>query len=118
MKDHPGLREHLVMDYAGEPRAAYLYIRNGEIDAVREYFSSRLSDKFFVMDSQVALEAGLFGSGNIAAEAKHRIGDLIVLPRADWIIYDHADAPKTLGRHGGLTEPEMLVPLITARLDG
>lgn len=118
MKDHPGLREHLVMEYTGEPRAAYLYVRNGEMDAVREYIATQLSGKFFVLDSQVALDAGLFGSGNIALEAKYRIGDLIALPREDWIIYDGKDEPKSLGRHGGLSESEMLVPLIASRLDG
>jgi len=117
MKDHPGLREHLVMDYAGEPRAAYLYVRNGEMDAVREYIATRLSEKFFVMDSQLALDAGLFGSGTIAPEVRHRIGDLIVLPREDWILYNGKEDPKTLGRHGGLSESEMLVPLIASRLD-
>lgn len=118
LKEHPGLREHLVMDYTGEPRAAYLYVRNGEMDAVREYIAAHLADKFLVLDSKNALDAGLFGSGTIAPEARHRIGDLILLPRGDWVLYDRDDEPKSLGRHGGLTEPEMLVPLIAARLDG
>lgn len=118
LKDHPGLHEHLVMDFAGEPRAAYLYVRNGEVDAVKEYLAARLADKFFVLDSQVALASGLFGSGTPAPEARYRIGDLMMLPRADWILYDRTDAPKTRGRHGGLAEQEMLVPLIVSRLDG
>ncbi len=117
LRDHPELREHLVMDFAGEARAAYFYCRNGEIDAAREYITSRLGDKFFVMESQAVLNAGLFGAGNISPEVKHRIGDLIALPRADYYFWDRNDEPKMLGRHGGLAEQEMLVPFIAARLD-
>jgi predicted AlkP superfamily pyrophosphatase or phosphodiesterase len=118
LRDHPELREHLVMDFAGEPRAAYFYCRPGELDAARAYITARLGDKFFVLDSPAALQAGLWGTGNISPEVKYRIGDLIALPRADYYFSDRNDPPKMLGRHGGLNEQEMLVPFIAARLDG
>ena len=117
LSDHPELRSHLVMDFAGESRAAYLYCRNGEADAAREYIEHRLGDKFLVLDSQAALDAGLFGSGNLAPETKYRIGDLLVLAREDYTLVENHDAHLLLGRHGGLTAQEMLVPLIAARLD-
>jgi hypothetical protein len=116
LKDHPDLREHLLMG-AGEPRAAYLYGVGGEKDALRAYIERELGKQFFVLDSRAALEAGLFGSGKRAPETRYRIGDLIVLPRADWILWERAEEPKMLGRHGGLAEEEMLVPLLAARLD-
>ena len=117
LRDHPTVRERLVMDPAGEPRAAYLYVRQGQTDAVREYFAAHLSEKFAVLDSQAALDGGLFGHGVIAPEARYRIGDLLVLSRGSDILWERHEAPHTLGRHGGLTPPEMLVPLIAARLD-
>ncbi len=118
LRDHPELRKHLVMDFAGEPRAAYFYCRQGELDAAREYITSRLGDKFFALNSSTALKAGLWGTGSISPEVKYRIGDLIALPRADYYFWDRDDAPRLLGRHGGLTEQEMLVPFVAARLDG
>jgi hypothetical protein len=117
LRDHPDLRNRLVMDFAGESRAAYFYCRHGEGDAAREYLTTSLEGKFFVLDSQAALNAGLFGSGILAPEARYRIGDLIVLPREDYALVEHRDARKMLGRHGGLSSEEMLVPLIGARLD-
>ncbi len=117
LRVHPGLRDRIVMDFAGEPRAAYFYCRTGEKDAVREYLTTRLGDKFCVVDSQLALQEGLFGSGIRAPEIKFRIGDLIALPRGDYYFWDRNDASKLRGRHGGLAEEEMLVPLIAARLD-
>ncbi len=116
LKDHPDLRERLLMG-AGEPRAAYLYCVHGEKDATRAYIERELGDKFFVLDARGALEAGLFGSGKLAPETRYRIGDLIVLPRENWILWERADEPQMLGRHGGLAEEEMLVPLLAAKLD-
>jgi hypothetical protein len=113
---HPELRDHLVMDFAGEARAAYLYCRNGKVDAARAYIETRLGDKFFVLDSRDALEHELFGGGKIAPQVKHRVGDLIVLPRENYFWEEHEDV-RMRGRHGGLAEEEMLVPLIVARLD-
>lgn len=118
LRDHPGLRDRTVMDYAGEPRAAYLYCRNGEIDSARDYLETRLGSKFAVIDSKGALNGGLFGAGMVSPEVKYRIGDLIVLPRKGYYLWDRNDIPEMLGRHGGLAEREMLVPLLAARLDG
>ncbi len=117
LHQHPGLWDRLVMDFAGEPRAAYLYCRHGEKDAVREYLETQFDEIFCVLDAQTALAEGLFGTGNLAPEVKHRLGDLIVLPRKNYYLWDRMDEPKMLGRHGGLAETEMLVPLLIARLD-
>ncbi len=118
LRDHPRLRDRLLMDFTGDPRAAYLYCRNGEVEAVREYFKTHLADEFVVVEARSALEGGLFGSGDIAPEVKHRLGDLIVLARGNSFLWDRAEESKMLGRHGGLAAEEMLVPLIAARLDG
>lgn len=115
---HPDLRSRLLMDFAGDARAAYLYCRTGEVEAVRDYFATRLADRFFALDARAALDAGLFGSGILAPETEHRIGDLIILPRDDSYLWDKHEEPEMLGRHGGLAEEEMLVPLMAARLDG
>ncbi len=117
LRDHPELRDHLVMDFAGEPRAAYLYCRSGEVDAARAYIETRLGNKLLVLDSQAALQAGLFGTGTPAPEAPYRIGDLLVIPRENYTLVESKESRALLGRHGGLMPDEMLVPLIAARLD-
>ncbi len=118
LREHPELRNHLVMDFAGEPRAAYLYCRSGESGAARTYIETRLGDKFLVLDSQAALQSGLFGTCTPAPEAPYRIGDLLVIPRQDYTLVESNESRVLLGRHGGLMPDEMLVPLIAARLDG
>lgn len=117
LSDHPELRDMLVMNFAGEPRAAYLYCRSNRTDATRTYIESRLGDKLFVLDARAALDTGLFGPQPFAPETPYRVGDLIVLPREDYTLVEDQDSRVLAGRHGGLTEHEMLVPLIAARLD-
>ena len=118
LRDHPVLRDRLQMSFTGDPRAIYLHARSGEADAVREYVEKHLARQFFMLDSQEALRSGLFGGGKHAPETRYRIGDLILLPRGHQILWDRNDAPKMLGRHGGLGAQEMLAPLIVSRLDG
>jgi Type I phosphodiesterase / nucleotide pyrophosphatase len=117
MRDHPVLRDHLLMDATGDPRAAYLYARSREADAARDYVEKRLGEQFVVLDSQAALSAGLFGGGVPAPETRFRIGDLILLARGAQCLWSRDAAPKMLGMHGALLPQEMLVPLLAARLD-
>lgn len=118
LRDHPELRDRLVMDFTGEPRAAYLYCRAGEMEAARTYIETQMGGRFVVLDSQAALQQGLFGTGTPAPEARFRIGDLLVMPRENYTLVESKESRTLLGRHGGLTPEEMLVPLIAARLDG
>ncbi|MBI5877913.1 MAG: alkaline phosphatase family protein [Chloroflexi bacterium] len=117
LRDHPALRDRLQFNYTGDPRAPYLTVRNGEADAVRAYLAKNLSRQFVVLDSQEALRAGLFGGGKPAPETRYRIGDLILLPRGQQILWERNEPPRLVGRHGALDAQEMLVPLIAARLD-
>jgi len=118
LKQHPELNDNLVLSYTGDARAAYLHCRQGKVEAVRQYFETRFPDQFFVLDSQAALAAGLFGPGLPSPETQHRIGDLTVLSRGGASLCDRKERPKELGRHGGLLAEEMLVPLLAGRLDG
>ncbi len=117
MRDHPFLADNLVMNFAGEPRAAYLYCRNGRVEAVRDYARSQLGDRFAVLDSQEALQACLFGPAPFAPEAAHRVGDLVLIARGQNVLWNEPEPPTLRGRHGSMMPQEMLVPLLAARLD-
>ncbi len=104
------------MPVVGESRAAFLYPRPGRAPAIRDHLAAAYPDWFTVLDSAAALEAGLMGKP-VCDEAYARAGELLVLPRGSHAL-DHAEPQfALLGRHGGLTQDEMLVPLIGARLE-
>ena len=100
----------------GESRAAFLHPRPGRTQALRDYIEATYPNWFVVRDSVEVLEAGLMGKP-IADETYARAGELIVLPRGTRALQQIQPSVPLVGRHGGLTPEEMLVPLIGARLE-
>ena len=92
---------------------------NGRISlkkAVRQHLGASYPEWFVVRDSVELLESGLLGKP-IADETYARAGELIVLPRGAGALQHTQPSVALVGRHGGLTPEEMLVPLIGARLE-
>lgn len=117
LDQHPALQRELLMDPLGEHRLPYLFVRQGRLDAVRNYIRQHLSHAFIPLDAQRALQAGLFGPGTPAPETAVRLGDLILVSRRNHILHDKPDPLHMRGFHGGLSRQEMLVPCLFARLD-
>jgi predicted AlkP superfamily pyrophosphatase or phosphodiesterase len=111
------LSHHLMVPIMGESRAAFVYPRPGRTGAIRNYLDSAYPDWFVTLDSVEALEADLMGKP-IADETYARAGELLVLPRGDRALQQAQPSVPLVGRHGGLSQEEMLVPLLGARLEG
>jgi hypothetical protein len=114
--DDPELSRHLQVPVVGESRAAFLYPRPGRAPAIRDRLARAYPEWFAVLDSPAALDAGLMGKP-VCDEAYARAGELLVLPRGLHALEHRELSVVLLGRHGGLTQEEMLVPLIGARLE-
>jgi len=115
--EDPELSQHLMAPISGESRAVFVYPRPGHAPAIRDYLAEAFPGWFAVLDSADVLEAGLLGKP-IADETYARAGELLVLPRGRHALQRAKPGVSLLGRHGGLTQEEMLVPLIGARLEG
>jgi len=114
--EEPELNRHLWAPITGESRAAFIYPRPGHKGALRRYLAETYPGWFEVVDSAQALEGGLMGQP-IAEETWARAGELLILPRGDHALQHKPSTLPLVGRHGGLTPDEMLVPLIGARLE-
>jgi hypothetical protein len=114
--EDPELSRHLMVPIMGESRAAFVHPRPGRTDTIRDYLESTFPDWFVVLDSTEALEAGLMGKP-VADETYARAGELLVLPRGTHALQQSRAPVSLVGRHGGLTQEEMLVPLIGVRLE-
>ena len=112
----PELSQHLMVPIMGESRAAFIYPRPGRGEAIREYLTRSYPGWFVVRESTELLELGLMGKP-IADETYARAGEMIVLPRGAHALQARKPPMPLVGRHGGITEEEMLVPLIGARLE-
>jgi hypothetical protein len=118
LSDHLALQQMLLLPPAAEPRAAYLYARSGQTEALRAYVAEHLADRFLLLQMEQALAAGLFGPGKALPELRSRLGDLLLLARNDSRLITEEEKAPLHGHHGSLTPEEMLVPLLMVRLDG
>ncbi|GAB4520368.1 MAG: alkaline phosphatase family protein [Anaerolineae bacterium] len=110
----PLTRDAQRMPFGGDTRFAYLHLRTPQrmIDVLsREYL-----DRLAWIETEAALHAGLFGSGEMNPELLFRMGDVIVVPRLGAWLVDEYRPPHHASMHSGLSEWEMLVPLLWRRV--
>lgn len=110
LRRHPELLEALVMQPTCENRLAFFFIKPGQVKKVKAYIEETWPDEFYLLNPAVALESGLFGNGPIHKNARDRLGDLIAVARGDAYFWWAPKPNHMAGRHGGLSEQEMLVP--------
>ncbi len=116
LRHHPGFSRLLHLLPTGETRLAYLYIRPGQVEAVAEYVERAWGDAFRLLGSDEALGRGLFGPGQPSPQTVERIGDCILAAQGSAYLWSAQKENVLLGRHGGLSPEEMLVPFLAARL--
>ncbi len=116
LRHHPGLTRRLHLMPTGENRLAYLFVRPGQTGAVREYIERTWPQQFQVLDAAYAAHAGLFGGGPRHPRLLDRLGDLLVVSLGEAYLWWGVGENPIVGRHGGLAEDEMLVPLLAAPL--
>jgi predicted AlkP superfamily pyrophosphatase or phosphodiesterase len=114
--NHPDLTRLLHIMPTGEHRLMYLFTRPGQAEAVRAYYDQAWPGQFTFIDPTHAVEAGLFGPGQMHPRLLDRLGDAIVAARGQSYLW-WADKENILvGRHGGLGAEEMIVPLLMCEL--
>lgn len=107
---HPELARHLALMPTGESRLPYLFIMNGHEVEVENYLNSHWNGKFAMLPSSKVLSNGLLGTAAPHPSTLDRVGSHIVFPENNaywwWVNKEN----HLLGRHGGLSRDEMLVP--------
>jgi hypothetical protein len=116
LRHHPGLTRRLHLLPTGENRLMYLYLRPGHVQAVRDYIEQTWREQFKFIDPLAAVQSGLFGFGRPHPHLRDRIGDLIAIARGDAYLWWAEKENQLMGRHGGLSPDEMLVPFLAVRL--
>lgn len=116
LNERPDIMRCLVMPPSVEPRAASLVVKRGREREFERAFSETLGADFLLMTREEALARRLFGPGALNEKADDFLGDYLALATGARAIYYHAVGGephgKMIGHHAGLTEQEMLVPLI------
>jgi hypothetical protein len=128
LDQHPQLTQMFSMPSTGETQCRFLHLmRDTDYDALPDalnYIQQNFGEHFFALSKIEAIEIGLFGepSQPPCREYLQRIGDLILIPREDWISSEQSGEPSSAegrpaknGVHGGVSRAEMLIPFLAYR---
>jgi predicted AlkP superfamily pyrophosphatase or phosphodiesterase len=123
---YPKLVRSLQISHAGKrilpwgsPRDVFLRVEEEGLPEIAAWLTKRLAGKATVITSAEALQRQFFGVGHLHKRFKQRVGNLLILPDRDYLIwFEHLKGRKfrLQGVHGGLRPDEMLIPLATASL--
>lgn len=115
LRNHPALVRCLHILPTGENRFQYLFVRPDQVKAVQEYYQHAWPGQFSFLDPILAVQAGLFGPGQPHAQIFDRLGDTLAVAREDAYLWWANKENPLLGRHGGFSPEEMLVPFLMIR---
>ena len=100
-----------------ESRAVAYYIKNDKKEEFKERFESLYKDDFLLLSKEEVLEKGILGYGNKHKRLDDFIGDFLAISISDSIMrletFLAEGKPVKKSTHCGLTDDEMLVPVIT-----
>lgn len=110
--NHPDLLKHLILLPTGESRLPYLFIKTGHECEVQDYLKSHWQRDFSMIPSDKVLSSGLLGNAPPHQTTVDRMGSHVVFPKKNAYWWWVRKKNHLLGRHGGLSEEEMLVPFL------
>lgn len=103
----------------GGPREVFIAIKDNLHKKTLSLIDEAIGDQVELLDSRMALEAGLFGpSSDRHPHIESRLGDVIVLPKYYKTVWYHHPGQKPFdmnGHHGGLSDDELKVPFALLR---
>jgi predicted AlkP superfamily pyrophosphatase or phosphodiesterase len=115
----PALTDTLIMPPSVEGRAASFFVKPHKKEAFLSEFTARFADDFVVFTHEEVLENRLLGLFAPHRKTDDFLGDFLVCARGTKSIKFTTPASKEgsdlIGQHAGLTEDEMLVPVILFR---
>ncbi|HQF94625.1 MAG TPA: alkaline phosphatase family protein [Microthrixaceae bacterium] len=115
VRPHPEVMS--AVDFqSGEARFRWLHALPGAANELLGATQEHHSDLAWVVSRQQCIDDGWFGP-IVTPAAASRLGDVAIVPFEPVAFEEPTDTGpyELVGRHGSLTAPEMLVPLLVAR---
>ncbi len=111
--DYPEILDCLERLPSIEPRALNLFVKQDRKKEFETVFTNTFGKQFWLWSKQEVLENKIFGDGLENKNFLDMLGDYLAIAVDELSIYNSKEeAEYFVGVHAGLTEEEMLIPLI------
>lgn len=113
LRDDKDIYKMLKRRTSIETRATSVLVKNKYKEKFKEIFLKKYGDKFEVLTKEEVIENNIFGFGNPHDKVDSFIGDYLVIAKDKWCLhYSTEHKNKFKASHAGMTEDEMIIPLI------
>jgi arylsulfatase A-like enzyme len=116
LNEIPEIDECLIMPPSIESRAVSLFVKPEMLDIFEQRFNKYFKGEFILIPKEKVMESGILGSGKTHKKVSDFLGDYLACATGNKMIryatYNMGERHSYKGQHAGLTEEEMLVPLI------
>lgn len=114
LTDYPDICKCLLRMPSIETRALNFFVKDGMEREFEQAFGQSFGGDFILLSGEQVLSEKLFGPGNNHPRLEKMLGDYIGAAVSNTAVYNTPNKHK--GCHAGLTDEEMIIPLIAARL--
>ncbi|MFP4232760.1 MAG: alkaline phosphatase family protein [Candidatus Aenigmatarchaeota archaeon] len=96
----------------GDPRTVNFHVKESKAEKVMDILNEELDCEFEVYRTEKMIEEGLFSDNGVSKRFEQSLGEVTLVMRGkSMIIFEPYDEYE--GMHGGLTEDELYVPLLS-----
>ncbi|MFH0875354.1 MAG: alkaline phosphatase family protein [archaeon] len=115
LNKHKKLYDCLTMPVCGDARCTYCYVRPDKVKEFTDYVENHLFFCCSLHKSEDLIKENYYGLFTPNKKLHERIGDFVLIAKDNYVLRDIIPGQKfkfLIGNHGGVSEDEMLVPLI------
>ena len=112
LSDYKDIFSLLKHDISIEGRACAFFIKEGKSQEFEQLFNKYFKDDFILYTKEEVIKNKLFGSGRENKYFKDSLGDYLAVAITNKYFRYNENSVKLTSMHAGITEDEMLVPLI------
>ena len=96
-----------------ESRASSIFLKDKYKSIFKEIFIKKYGDKFDVYSKEEVINNNIFGFGKPHERVDCFLGDYLVVAKGKWTLnYSNEHKSFMKASHAGMTEDEMIIPLI------
>lgn len=112
LTDYPEILNTLRMDISVESRACAFFVKKDKVEEFEKLFSKYFSKYFILCKKSEVIKENMLGIGKENKYFQDAIGDYMAFGNSNKYFRSNKNCKKFASQHSGITNNEMIIPLI------